>query len=310
MSSESGSSEAGCVITIGNFDGVHQGHRALIQRVVKMANRLHLPSMVFTFDPPPLKLLRPQLVPKPLTLNGRRETLLRSLGVDRVVFYPTTQSLLDYSPSDFFLKILVQDLKVRGIVEGPNFLFGKNRSGSVQTLGTLCAEHGVAFEVAQPKYIGERLVSSTQIREWIDQGELKTANSYLVEPYRIEGRVVHGAARGRTLGFPTANLEGVEVLVPKHGVYAARVVSPGELDGLPVALHIGPNPTFGEDASKIEAHLVGFQGDIYGKRLEIEILELVRGVKKFQSKEDLLSQLALDVQQARQIVLGHAALPE
>lgn len=309
MSIKSAPSGNGCALAIGNFDGVHLGHRSLIQRLIEMSERLKVPSVVFTFDPPPMKLLKPGFIPRPLTCNERREKLLKQLGVEHVLFYPTTRDLLDYTPRQFFERILVEQLHIRGIVEGPNFLFGKDRTGTVKTLDELSKEHGVEIEVVEPQVVGDRLISSTQIREWIEQGDLRKAKWYLGEPYRLEGMVVQGAARGRTLGFPTANLEGVEVLIPKHGVYAARVVSPVELCGVPVALHIGPNPTFGEDANKIEAHLIGYQGDLYGSRLEIEVLDSVRGVQKFHSKDELLSQLRIDIESVRRLVSRHPESP-
>ena len=249
----------GCVLTIGNFDGVHLGHRSLIESLVRMGRSENLPSVVFSFDPPPLKLLRPDLAPTPLTWNQRREELLRSLGVDLVYFYPTSHDLLEYSPSEFFQKILVDTMRVRGMVEGPNFRFGKGRSGDIHTLKQLCQERGVTLEVAEPKSIENRLVSSTQIRDW---------------------------------------------MIPKHGVYAARVVTPCDLVRRPVALHIGPNPTFGEDATKVEAHLLDFHGDLYSVRLELEILDQVRGVKKFGSKEELLLQLHRDIASVRSIAVA------
>lgn len=301
MSRQSPSWPNGCVMTIGNFDGVHLGHRSLIDRLVRMGRRLGMPTAVFTFDPPPLRLLKPNAAPKPLTWNQRRESLLKNLGVDFVHFYPTDHELLSLSPREFFERILIGQLSVRGMVEGPNFRFGKDRSGDTHVLGQLCHEHRVALEIAEPKSLGDKMVSSTQIREWVEQGHLQQANTFLVEPYRISGTVGHGAARGRTLGFPTANLENIEVLVPAHGVYAARVVSPDRLAKTPVALHIGPNPTFGENATKVEAHLLDFHGDLYGETLELEILSSVRGVQKFQSKEELLHQLHLDIQRVRSV---------
>ena len=303
MSSHSRPWTNGCVLTIGNFDGVHLGHRSLIEKLIGMGTRLNLPSVVFSFDPPPLRLLRPEIVPKPLTWNMRREALLKNLGVDFVHFYPTTHELLQQSPSEFFEQILVEKLGLRGLVEGPNFRFGKDRAGDVQTLRELCGQYRVELDIAEPRLLGDRLVSSTQIREWIEQGDLRSANELLVEPYRIAGRVSHGAARGRTLGFPTANLEQIQVLVPRHGVYAARVVSPVDLACIPVALNIGPNPTFGEDTSKVEAHLLDFHGDLYGRFLEVEILECIRGIRKFQSKDELVSQLGFDIERVRSIVM-------
>lgn len=291
-----------CVLTIGNFDGVHLGHRSLIESLLAMARRQGLPSVVLTFDPPPLKLLRPEIAPKPLTWNRRRESLLKSLQIDHVHFLATTAELLNHSPKEFFDRVLVGQLQMKGMVEGPNFRFGKDRAGGIDTLRALCDGVDVELQIVEPRTIGQRLVSSTQIREWIEQGNIAEANKFLVEPYRIAGVVGHGAARGRTLGFPTANIENIEVLIPKHGVYAARVKEPSEISGVPVALHIGPNPTFGEDASKVEAHLLDYQGDLYGKYLELEILSSVRGVQKFHSKEELLDQLKRDVATVRSLV--------
>ena len=287
----------GSVVTIGNFDGVHLGHRALIERLIDTSKRLKTKSMVFTFDPPPLKLLRPEITPKPLTWNARRAELLNRLGVDQILFYPTNTDLLRLTPVEFFERILIDQLGIRGIVEGPNFRFGQSRAGDIQTLKELANQHRIAIEIIASQNSDQKMISSTQIREAIQTGNIRTANQLLSEPYHIRGTVGHGAARGRTLGFPTANLEQVEVLVPPHGVYAARGVAPSSVAGKPIALHIGPNPTFGEDASKIEAHIVGFEGNLYDDLLELELIDSVRAVRKFESKEDLLAQLDRDIAQ-------------
>lgn len=295
----------GSVLSIGNFDGVHRGHRALCRQLRSMAQRFGAPSMVFTFDPPPLKLLRPSHSPIPLTWMERRAELIGSLGIDATIAYPTDRALLELDAKAFFHKVLVSELGIRGIVEGPNFRFGKDRRGDVELLKTLCEENSIAWELADEERDGEVLMSSSLIREWIEQGNMQRANHGLVEPYRIVGKVGHGAARGRTLGFPTANLESIPVLIPAHGVYAARVVrAPDACNavGAAVALHIGPNPTFGEDAAKVEAHLLGFSGDLYGQLLELEILAQVRGVQRFASKDALLSQLHRDIESVQSIV--------
>lgn len=297
----------GSVVSIGNFDGVHRGHRLLCRRLRSLAQTLGAPSMVFTFDPPPLKLLRPTHSPVPLTWMERRAELIGSLGIEATIAYPTDAALLELDAKAFFEHVLVTELGIRGIVEGPNFRFGKDRRGDVALLKALCEEHSIAWELAEEERDGEVLMSSSLIREWIEQGDMQRANRGLVEPYRIVGNVGHGAARGRTLGFPTANLEAIPVLIPAHGVYAARVVrapdSPDAL-GAAVALHIGPNPTFGEDAAKVEAHLLGFSGDLYGQLLELEILDQVRGVQRFASKDALLDQLHRDIGRVESIVSG------
>jgi riboflavin kinase/FMN adenylyltransferase len=295
----------GGVLSIGNFDGVHCGHRALIRQVKTLADGIGTAALVFTFDPPPLKLLRPTHSPIPLTWMERRADLLHALGIDTSIAYPTTHALLELEAEVFFEKILVEGLGIRGLVEGSNFRFGKDRRGDIKLIERLCAQHGIAFELAKPELDGNVWYSSSLVREWIEQGEIDRANSALVEPYRLIGDVGHGAARGRLLGFPTANLQQIPVLIPAHGVYAARVVFASEsvsAMGKPVALHIGPNPTFDDDTAKVEAHLIGFTGDLYGQTLELEILGHVRGVQRFQSKEALLDQLQRDVQRVLEIV--------
>lgn len=295
----------GGVLSIGNFDGVHRGHRALIQRLRSMASSLTAPAMVFTFDPPPLRLLRPDVSPAPLTWMDRRADLLHRLGVDMSIAYPTCLELLKLDAVSFFERVLLGELGIRGLVEGPNFRFGKDRKGDVGLLETLCRRHGIEFEVVEAELDGDLWYSSSLIREWIERGEIERANAALVEPYRLLGIVSHGAARGRTLGFPTANLEQLPVLVPAHGVYAAKVVGASKsIDtlGIAAAVHIGPNPTFGEHAHKVEAHLIGFHGDLYGQALELEIHGRVREVQRFASKEELLSQLQRDIENVSRIV--------
>ncbi len=295
----------GGALAIGNFDGLHRGHRHLLSELRAMANRLGGPSIVFTFDPPPLRLLRPEPWPMPLTTMERRSQLLRSLGVDFTIAYPTDRALLALTAVEFFERILIGELGIGGLVEGPNFRFGRDRMGDVEALQALCGQHARELTIVEPQQDHDKWYSSSVIREWLEQGEVERANRALMEPYRISGIVRHGAARGRTLGYPTANLEGIPVLVPGHGVYAGRVLSLGDsntlAEAIPVALNIGPNPTFGEGATKVEAHLIGYSGDLYGQLLEIELLERVRAVQKFASKEELLERLKQDVAQVESI---------
>ena len=179
----------GSVVTIGNFDGVHLGHRALIERLIDTSKRLKTKSMVFTFDPPPLKLLRPEITPKPLTWNARRAELLNRLGVDQILFYPTNTDLLRLTPVEFFERILIDQLGIRGIVEGPNFRFGQSRAGDIQTLKELANQHRIAIEIIASQNSDQKMISSTQIREAIQTGNIRTANQLLSEPYHILGTV-------------------------------------------------------------------------------------------------------------------------
>jgi len=290
----------GAVVAIGNFDGVHRGHRALVSELRRMASQIDAPSMIFTFDPHPMRLLRSAPWPLPLTTLDRRAYLLAQLGVDYTLAYPTSEALLSLDAIGFFEKVLVTELGVRGLVEGPNFRFGKDRNGDVSLLRSLCRDRGIEFHVVEAQRNADASwISSSAIRDALEQGSLETANRALLEPYRISGAVVHGAARGRTIGFPTANLEQIPVLIPAHGVYAGRVVDSSVQRespvGLAVALNIGPNPTFGEDASKVEAHVLGYSGELYGEFLEIELVERIRDVRRFDSKQDLQHQLTEDL---------------
>ena len=297
-------SARGAVIAIGNFDGVHRGHRALVSELLRVAARRCAPSMIFTFDPPPLRLLRPEPWPQPLTWMERRVEMRTQLGVDHVVAYPTTTALLELDAPSFFQRILVDELNVRGMVEGPNFRFGKDRGGDVELLKHLCDEHGIEISIVEPQRIAGEWISSSSIREAIEAGNIEQANQSLGEPYRIRGVVESGAGRGRTIGFPTANLGNIPVLIPAHGVYAGRVVRasrrddhplPDSLFEAPAAIHIGPNPTFGENRDKVEIHLIGISADLYGASLEVEIVQRIRSVRKFSGKDELLAQIQADL---------------
>ena len=304
----------GGAIAIGNFDGVHRGHCNIIDSLLQVAKKINGPASIVTFDPPPARLLRPELAPKPLTTVAWKKELLAKAGADHVIVIPTTTELLQLTAVDFFERVVRGELHAQGIVEGENFRFGKGRVGDIQLLASLCEKHGMELKIATTAQSDGQWVSSTRIRQWIEAGQIADANRYLLQPYRIAGKVVGGAQRGRTLGFPTANLDSIPVLVPSVGVYAARVKGVITPDGYPaksapvgthVALNIGPNPTFGENALKVEAHLLGFHGDLYDTVLELEILDRVRGVRKFESKESLLAQLANDLTMVASICQAH-----
>lgn len=286
-------------LAIGNFDGVHRGHAHLIERLVSAARQVRGPAVVLTFDPSPLSLLRPEITPPKLTTLERRTELLQRLGVDWVIAYPTQQSTLQLSAEAFFKMIVVENLKARAIVEGANFFFGKDRQGNVETLRSLVAAHQMTLDVVEMTQADSQVVSSSRIRELLQRGDVAAANRCLTAFYSIDGRVVVGAQRGRDLGFPTANLAEVETLIPGSGVYAARA----EVAGKPyqAAVHIGPNPTYGEDRLKVEAHIIGFRGDLYGTTLRLEFHERIRDVRRFGSVDELREQLQRDVARAAQL---------
>jgi riboflavin kinase/FMN adenylyltransferase len=294
-------------VTIGNYDGVHRGHARIVERLLAMARRLGGPAVVFTFDPPPARLLRPDHAPAPLTWIERKLELLEHLGVDAIVAYPTDMALLELSAQQFFDRIVRERLAARGLVEGPNFFFGHKREGNVDLLGRFCQQAGIALEVTEPVQDGDLPISSSRIRALIAAGDVDAAGRMLTEPYRLRGLVVHGAGRGATLGYPTANLDQIDTLLPAEGIYAGRVPIDGTL--WPAAISIGPNPTFGDGRLKIEVYVIGFQGDLYDRVLEVDFLSRLRGVIRFNGVEALLSQMERDVATARRLAEQESLRP-
>ncbi|MEX2174745.1 MAG: bifunctional riboflavin kinase/FAD synthetase [Pirellulaceae bacterium] len=287
----------GGAVTIGNFDGVHRGHARIVERLLAKARAVGGPAIVFTFDPHPVRILRPQAAPPPLTWTDRKAQLLDELGVTAVVAYPTDEALLALSPQEFFDQIVRQKLRARAMVEGPNFFFGRQRAGNIQVLGRLCDAAGVALEIVQPLVVGSEYVSSSRVRTAVGAGDVDLAKQLLTRPYRIRGMVTHGAGRGAKIGFPTANVAAIDTLLPGQGVYAARAIAPA--GSWPAAVNIGPSPTFGEEALKVEVHLIGFAGSLYGQPLEVDFLARLRSIQPFGSVEALQTQLADDIEAAR-----------
>jgi riboflavin kinase / FMN adenylyltransferase len=292
----------GGALTIGNFDGVHLGHARLIERLVALAREVAGPSVVFTFDPHPVRLLRPDRAPWPLTWTDRKARLLDQIGVDWMIAYPTDEALLQLTDREFFRRIVLDKLAARGIVEGPNFFFGRNRTGNIDVLGQLTGAAGVRLEIVEPVVCDGTIVSSSRVRDLIASGKIDEARRLLTQPYRIRGIVTHGAGRGAKLGFPTANLAGIDTLLPGVGVYGGCAL----LDGSrwPAAINIGPNPTFGEQELKVEVHLIGLHRSIYGEPLEVDFLARLRDVRPFGGVDELKQQLARDVEAARALASG------
>lgn len=290
----------GGAVSIGNFDGVHLGHRRIVERLLQRAGEVDGPAIVFTFDPHPVRLLRPDESPPPLTWTERKAQLLKEQGVDWIVAYPTDLELLQLTAPEFFERIVVDALAARAMVEGPNFFFGHDREGNVDLLRTLTEAAGLTLDVVEPLVLNGELVSSSLCRQRIAQGDVAAAAKMLTHPYRIRGMVTHGAGRGAQLGFPTANLEAIDTLLPAAGVFAGRAWTGGA--GYPAAINIGPNPTFGEHAHKVEVHVIDREMALYGEPLEVEFLAKLRDVKSFDSKEQLVEQLSKDITNARKVV--------
>ncbi len=296
---EVGPELVGGAVAIGNFDGVHRGHAQLVHRLLHRAGRVEGPAVVFTFDPHPVQVLRPSEAPPPLTWTERKARLLGELGVDAMIAARTDEQLLHLTPRAFFDRVLCQCLQARAVVEGPNFRFGRQRRGDVSLLDEYCLAAGIELEIVPPLGNGGRAISSSRIRACIQAGEVEAAMRMLTRPYRIRGMVTHGARRGSKLGFPTANLEGIDTLLPAFGVYAGQARMGGST--WPAAIHLGPNPTFAEAGAKFEVHLIGFQGYLYGEPLEVDFWARLRDIRPFDSVEALKSQLRRDMAATQQI---------
>ena len=298
---------APCAVAVGNFDGVHVGHAAIVGRLREAAERHRVPAVVLTFDPHPASILRPEQAPLPLTTPARRAELLLALGVNAVCVQPADAALMALEAEAFYEGVLRGRFAARAVVEGQDFRFGARRRGDVAMLAALCGRDGVDLDVVPPVVIDGEAVSSSRIRTLVAAGRVAEAHTLMTAPYRLTGAVVVGARRGGTIGFPTANLAGIATLLPALGVYAAVA----HVDGVavPAAVHVGPNVTFGETSVSVEAHLIGFAGDLYGRPLDVDFLDRVRDTRLFSSVEDLKAQLADDVAAARRIVAAAASSP-
>ncbi|MFH2010903.1 MAG: bifunctional riboflavin kinase/FAD synthetase [bacterium] len=294
----------GSVVAIGSFDGVHLGHQAVLDHAIELRHTLGQKGEVaaLTFDPHPAKVLAPELAPALICTTEQRVQWLGEAGADRVILQPFDRTLAGISAADFVGDILVGQLRAAGIVVGFDFTFGKGGEGNVALLREEGARRDVRVVVVEPYHKDGMLVSSTKIREFVLSGRVYGALTLLGRPFQLSGPVVRGAGRGRSLGFPTANVAWVQELVPAHGVYAARARVDGEL--VDAAVSIGIVPTFGHDnAVTVEAYLLDFSGDLYGKTICLELVRRLRPEKRFHGPEELVTQITEDVKQVRDILL-------
>jgi riboflavin kinase/FMN adenylyltransferase len=286
------------VITIGNFDGVHRGHAALLREVRRLADQLGGPAVAVILDPHPASILRPEAAPQRLSWIERRAEKMQHLGIDCLVVCETTRVFLQMTADQFFHALVVERLAARAIVEGPNFFFGRDRGGNVDRLSTLCEEEKLRLRIVDASQSEGQMISSTRIRGLLKEGRVEEASELLDGPHRIRGTVIPGDRRGRQIGFPTANLDQIDVVVPAAGVYGG-LASVGDR-ARQAAIHIGPNPTFDQDGSlKVEIHLLDFQGDLYGQQLLVDLIFKVRDIARFESADALVAQLHQDVASIR-----------
>ena len=289
-------------LTIGSFDGVHQGHQYIIRKMVSSAHSTGAIAVVLTFHPHPAIVLGRRENPYSLTTPEERAGLLEQLGVDAVITQPFDQSVAMTSARDYMAH-LVASLDVRMLWVGHDFALGHNREGNVAALHKIGAEQGFRVHEFDPISIDGEVVSSSQVRKLLHEGDLKRAANLLDRLYSVEGTVVPGDQRGRTIGIPTANLLiAAEKIIPANGVYACRGVVDGQV--WPAATNIGVRPTFdGQSSTRhVEAHLIGFEGEIYKHNLRLDFIERLRGEQKFASIQDLMNQIHLDISQTRRLV--------
>jgi len=289
------------IATLGNFDGMHLGHQALIDRLLEWRDVLRLPAVVVSFDPHPAALLRPheprrELVPLPDRLN-----LLERLGIDIAIVLRFDNRLRGMTAEEFFKEILVERLNMRHLVLGPDSRFGRDRAGGF----SLCAELGpklnVSCDEVDPLEVGDQVVSSTRIRDLVVAGDVEPLPELLGRFYRLRGEVRKGAGRGRELGFPTANVDPGPALKPADGVYAGRLWAEGVLR--PAAISVGTNPTFnGPPITTVEAYVLDFEGDLYGQTVSVEFQHRLRGMERFPTPEALVAQMHADVAKVRQLI--------
>jgi len=287
-------------VAIGNFDGVHRGHAALVKAAAR-ARAARGCVVALTFDPHPARLVVPERAPATLTTLAQKKELLEALGVEKLAVLPFTRELSVMSAKEFARQALVGALEARSVIVGENFRFGRDREGDVRRLQTLGADLGFDVEVVEPVLHEGRPVSSSRVREALGRGAVEDAQALLGHPFFVDGVVVEGERRGRTLGFPTANLQAENETLPSSGVYAVRCrVSTGE--SVPGVANLGHRPTFGGTGPSVEAHLIGFDADLYGSRLRLEFEARLRDEQRFSGPEALVEQIRKDVEQARELV--------
>ena len=288
----------GCVATIGNFDGVHRGHQAIINQLQAKASELGVPSLVMLFEPQPREFFAPDQAPARLTTAREKCELLATLGVDRILLIRFNRAFCSQSAHTFCEDVLLNGLGVKHLVVGDDFRFGSDRAGDFGFLETFGKAHGFSVEDTQTLAEGGTRVSSTRVRDALAVGDFAEAECLLGRPYGISGRVVHGDKIGRTIGVPTANVLLNRVRSPLHGVYAVSVE--GVANGLlPAVANVGSRPTVNGKELRLETHIFDFDQDIYGRRVHVLFHAKIRDEEKFSGVEALKAKIQQDMQSAR-----------
>ena len=287
------------VLALGNFDGVHLGHQNIFRHVVRKSEEIGGTPMAFTFDCHPLKILAPEKAPLALTTNAQKSGLIGAMGVRVGLWIPFTEKFACQKPLAFIRDVLKERIGIHELVVGYDFRFGHCRAGNAALLQQQAAGHDYEVTVIPPVKLGDTVVSSTTIRALLQEGKVEEAARLLGRDYVLSGSVVEGFQRGATLGFPTANIRSDQEIVPREGVYAVTVEWKGK--HIPGVANVGNNPTFGNESLSVEVHLLDFQGDLYGTRLDVAFVSRIRDERRFASVDELKAQIASDVNVARRM---------
>ena len=288
------------IVTLGNFDGVHKGHQKVLKTVKDRAKRLRLPSAVYTFEPHPLKIVAPHKSPPLLTALKEKMKLIKASGIDYLILARFTKEFASRHPGEFVEDVLLKQLKAKEVWVGHDYAFGKGRTGTIEYLKELGKKFGFKVSVIPACKKGGVIISSSKIREYIRHGKVKEAAVFLGRSYAVSGKVVKGRNIGKHLGFPTANIEIHNELIPKDGIYAVRVLLGNQI--YKGAANIGFAPTFHIKKRAVEVHIINFKQNIYGKKLKIEFIQRLRGEKIFKSADGLAIQIKRDVDKVKKIL--------
>jgi riboflavin kinase/FMN adenylyltransferase len=286
------------VVTLGNFDGVHLGHQAILRTVVARAREIGGTAVAFTFEPHPLKVLAPERSPLLLNTFEGKVLLFEAAGIDVVIAAEFTRSFAEQHPEDFVRDVLHAKIGAVEVYVGYNYAFGKGRKGGIDFLRAMGGRYGFSVGVVEAVEVDGRIVSSSVVRDLVSAGRVAEAARLLGRSYAVDGEVVHGDHRGHDLGFPTANVNTANELLPAYGVYAVQAVVEGRVHS--GAASIGVRPTFGGGPVSVEVYLFDFTGDLYGKRMDVRFIKRLRGEQRFPDRESLVRQMRLDVEHAKQ----------
>jgi riboflavin kinase/FMN adenylyltransferase len=297
----------GGIVALGNFDGFHKGHQAVVHRAVSRARAEGRPALVATFDPHPVRFFKPDVPPFRLTTLDQRERLFAAAGADAMLVFRFDAELAAVTAPDFVTDRLVSRIGAAGVATGEDFTFGRGRGGNVELLKMLGRANRISVEAVAPVAEEGEPVSSSRIRAALQEGDCATAARLLTRPFAIEGVVEHGDRRGRTLGYPTANLSLGSYLRPRFGIYAvrARLEDGRSLEG---AANLGTRPTFDPPKELLEPYFFDFDGDLYGQKLEVDLISFIRPEQKFEDVTALVAQMDADCAEARRRLAAQAAL--